>query len=182
MINVSMGFTTADGESMPSIFSRIRSNGIPVAAAAGNRGEKNFWLPASLRTTVSVGAVDFEYDRYGMSAHSSKLNIWAPGGAIWSLSNTDDTSLRQLSGTSQATPHVAAVMAIILSNEFQYGKPFDASLVDWVIDILEGNWLQEAVNTDKEMVSRNSPRNLLQTGIGHPGRGTFPYFRPQEDA
>ncbi|ORX77111.1 subtilisin-like protein [Anaeromyces robustus] len=94
------------------------SQGVHFTVAAGNNGNNACqYSPASASEygAVVVGSIgnDDTYSKF--SNYGSCITLYAPGYKILSTSNLDNTSFREMSGTSMAAPHVAGVMALILS-------------------------------------------------------------------
>ena len=94
-------------------FSAAREAGILMLAASGNDGLQIRNYPASLQGVVSVGAVDPDDLVADFSNGGRTLDLVAPGVDI--LSTIPDGDIFPASGTSAATPMVAAVAALVWS-------------------------------------------------------------------
>ncbi|MEK6446616.1 S8 family peptidase [Priestia aryabhattai] len=107
---------------------------VTVVAASGNDGMEELSYPASSNYAISVGAsnrldIVSDYSNYGKG-----LDITAPGSDIPSL--VPDGNVTYLSGTSMATPHVAAVAGLLLSqNPGLKPKDVETRLTDTAKDI-----------------------------------------------
>ncbi len=64
--------------------------GIITVAASGNTGGTDFLYPASYDNVISVGSVDWNYDRSSFSTKNSKVDVAAPGSSIVSFWNVLD--------------------------------------------------------------------------------------------
>src|SRR3954469_7669631 len=124
VINLSLGGSPVDSiigsdETFTKAAQTPTSHGIVVVAAAGNDTAPFCEQPAVTGPLLCVGAVD----RRGMrSFYSSSGDIMAPGGTALTgdpsediLSTYNDGKYETLAGTSQATPHVAGVAALLES-------------------------------------------------------------------
>ncbi|MEH7326158.1 peptidase S8 [Priestia megaterium] len=107
---------------------------VTVVAASGNDGMEELSYPASSAYAISVGAsnrldIVSDYSNYGKG-----LDITAPGSDIPSL--VPDGNVTYLSGTSMATPHVAAAAGLLLSqNPGLKPKDVEKRLTDTAKDI-----------------------------------------------
>jgi len=123
IINMSLG----GGRALTSennAFKFLADEGIISIAAAGNNGNTELSYPASYKAVISVAAVDSNRNLASFSQRNSEVDVAAPGVAIRSLGTNN--GYRFLSGTSQACPHVAGVVALMMS--FNQTIPRDSIL------------------------------------------------------
>ena len=139
VINLSLG---GDGNSntVRADIDRAVAAGITVVAAAGNDGRGTVSFPAALPNVIAVGAIDGRKQKAPYSNFGTELDLVAPGGdnrrddtgpngvpdgrpdGILQQTLDPDSAERGIfndfgyffvTGTSQATPHVAALAALL---------------------------------------------------------------------
>ncbi len=118
IISMSVGSTLSSDQvaAFQPTFAAARAAGILMVAAAGNSGSITKIYPASLPGVVSVAAVDGTDARAEFSTFNKLVDIAAPGVDLLSTSIEDPSGYERMSGTSMATPHVAGVAALVLSD------------------------------------------------------------------
>ena len=161
VINLSLG---GDGNSQTvrnAIDSAV-AKGITVVAAAGNDGRGTVSFPAALANVIAVGALDGRKEKAPYSNFGAELDLVAPGGdnrrddtgpngvpdgrPDGILQQTlDPDSAEQgifndfgyffVTGTSQATPHVAAVAALLYRQGITKPEAIKAALEQTAEDL-----------------------------------------------
>jgi type VII secretion-associated serine protease mycosin len=110
------------GGGVPSDLTRIaiqyaNDHGVVVVAAAGNAGQSGNapLYPAAFDEPIAVGSISSNQQRSPFSNWGSYVDIVAPGDGIVSLWSSSDNTYAWASGTSMATPHVAAAAAMVFA-------------------------------------------------------------------
>lgn len=115
IINMSLG-----GSSSSAILEQFcelaYNEGVLLVAAAGNSGTRpgrgdNVGYPAKYDSVIAVAATDQNDNRGTFSSTGPAVEISAPGVSI--LSTTPNNNYASYNGTSMASPHVAAVAALV---------------------------------------------------------------------
>ncbi|TCI21140.1 S8 family peptidase [Exiguobacterium sp. SL-9] len=111
VINMSLG--GSQSRTIGYMLKYAYDRGVVVVAATGNEGDSNLSYPASSKYTISVGATNTfgivsDYSNYGRG-----VDVVAPGTKVASL--IPNGNVVYMDGTSMATPHVSAVVGLLLS-------------------------------------------------------------------
>lgn len=160
VINMSLGINaryniTSDPILDPAI-EYAYNNNVTLVAASGNDGNrKNVSFPASHPLIIAVGATDYNNGVVRYSNKGRGLDIVAPGGDTSTDANGDsyvDGILQEtyidgswgyyfFQGTSMASPHVAALAAMIISNG-NASSPAEVkqALQESALDLYETGW------------------------------------------
>lgn len=112
---------------------------IPVVSAGNDSTNTSYACPANVNEAITVSALkrstngnlvfDSSYSNFG-----KEVDFSAPGTSIESAGISSNTSYVRMSGTSMATPHVSACVALVLSNP--HYKDYD---INQVITLLAEN-------------------------------------------
>jgi hypothetical protein len=133
-------------------------------AASGNAGQSTVSYPAAYSQVIAVGAVRYDQTRTSYSQYGSAIEIMAPGGDMgvdqngdgygdgvlqntfagyagwWSKANPTSFSFYFYEGTSMASPHVAGVVALMISNGITGVENIRSTLHDTAIDLGASGW------------------------------------------
>jgi len=129
VINLSLGGTGFCTKTSAAAFQMAMANGTTIVIAAGNESiDAKISSPANCPGVITVASTSITGGRSGYSNYGGSVAVAAPGGGFTNASDvitstlptgktvsTDDTTYGTMAGTSQATPHVAGVVALMLA-------------------------------------------------------------------
>lgn len=144
VMNMSLGHTSptdAERELINASMQKSVEQGCTLMAASGNENNNvSTSCPANNSWTISVGSLtekeDGSYERSWFSNYGERLDFVAPGDQITSA--WADGSEVTISGTSMATPHMAAAAAMIKLKHPTYDQwNIYKTLQDYEVDLGE---------------------------------------------
>jgi len=112
VINMSLG-NYAQADFLHDAIKYAYDRDVVLVAASGNDNTSNPGYPAAYPEVVAVAATDSDFQRASFSNYGNYIDVAAPGVNI--ASTYTNNQYASLSGTSMASPHVAALAALIRS-------------------------------------------------------------------
>jgi len=152
IVNLSLG--GGSNQATNQAVAALVQNGIHVVVAAGNDGgDACLTSPASEASAVTVAALENTADILtDFSNFGNCVDIIAPGRNIKSASANTPDQLTVFSGTSQATPHVAGTIALIIANS---GNLSPTAMTNKLIKLSSKNVVDEST-------LRGTPNNVVR--------------------
>jgi len=139
--------------------------GIHFAVAAGNdNADSCNYSPAAAEKAVTVGASTLADERAYFSNYGKCNDIFAPGLNIQSTWIGSKYAVNTISGTSMASPHIAGLLAYMLS--LQPAKDSGYALADITPKKLKSNLLAIATEGSLSDVPSNTKNILAWNGGG----------------
>jgi thermitase len=112
VINMSLG-NYANAEFLHDAVKYAFDHDVVLIAATGNDNTQDPGYPAAYPEVLAVSATDWNQNRASFSNYGNYVDVMAPGENI--ASTYPDNQYAALSGTSMASPHAAALAAMIRS-------------------------------------------------------------------
>ncbi|MNI01704.1 Thermitase [compost metagenome] len=144
VINLSLG-NYADSQFLHDAIKYAYDRDVVVVSAAGNDNTERPGYPAAYPEVLAVAATSANGEKASFSNYGDYIDVAAPGESI--ASTYPDNQYAALSGTSMASPHVAAlaglvrslnpaltnkeVMALMTSNAVDLGEPGQDKYYGW---------------------------------------------------
>ncbi len=113
IINMSIFANGKPPGSFEQTLSNARARGVIVVGITGNQGGGEVMYPGRYESVVAVSAVSETSLLAGFSNHGIGVDVCAPGDGVTTF--TTGGRVVSQSGTSFAAPHVAGVLALLLS-------------------------------------------------------------------
>ena len=114
VINMSLG--GGKSQIMNKAVDAAFQNGVISVVAAGNSADDAcLYSPSSAELALTVGATAINDQMAYFSSYGNCTKILAPGLAILGAGTASKNAVRYASGTSMSSPHVAGVIAAIMS-------------------------------------------------------------------
>jgi len=151
VINLSLGSTTED-LGVKAAVEYAYAHEVFVVAASGNDGNEVPFYPAALEKSISVSSIDSNSVISSFSNYGSTIDLSAPGDLVYTTNMGNGYA--KVSGTSFAAPHVAGVLALLVSyNQYSFSEIYEniyTTSIDLGTegkDIYYGNGLINAYNS-----------------------------------
>jgi subtilisin family serine protease len=129
---INMSFGTAESALGPQdpkphdeVVRYALARGVLLVAASGNSGIEERYYPAAHDGVIAVGSVDEDGEVSGFSTRGEHVLLCAPGRGVWTCGLE---GYQKVSGTSFASPFVAAVCALLVARAERRAWPLSPAL------------------------------------------------------
>lgn len=133
VINLSLG-NYADSQFLHDAIKYAYDRDVVIVSASGNDNTERPGYPAAYEEVIAVAATNAAGERASFSNYGDYIDVAAPGESI--ASTYPDNQYAALSGTSMASPHVAALAGLVRSlNPALTNKEVTSLLTSNAIDL-----------------------------------------------
>lgn len=131
--------------------------GVVTVASAGNSNQDAIGRsPARAEQAFTVGAANWDRTRAAFSNYGSSVKIFGPGVGIKSLGLNNGYAT--MSGTSQAAPYVAGLIAYLMSKE---GLATPKAVLDRVKELAIDGVVQDTKGSEN-LLAYNGRQGVIQ--------------------
>ena len=128
VVNLSLG--SASDSVLSTVIAKSLGTGMLLVAAAGNGGPTAApSYPAAYPGVIAVTAVDAQKRLYVRANRGAYVAIAAPGVDVWVPLAANDSKGKYMSGTSFASPFVAAAVAQAVASQPKTATPASAQVI-----------------------------------------------------
>jgi hypothetical protein len=111
VVNMSLG-SPSYNPAFAKLCETASEEGMLIAAAAGNDGDRSYNYPAAYKGVLAIAATDRDNAWLRFSNANDQVDLAAPGGDVYSCV---PGGYAEYSGTSMASPHAAGSLALLRS-------------------------------------------------------------------
>ncbi|MFA7326433.1 MAG: S8 family serine peptidase [Candidatus Kapaibacterium sp.] len=148
------------------------ANDVVMVGSSGNNNWYRKHYPSDFEEVISVGGITERFFKSSISNYGNRIDILAPGQAVPSLSPNNQYSAK--SGTSVASPHVTATVALLLEQNSKL-KPEEIKFI-----------LENSATDDKEFPGWDPfyGKGILNinNALNSKSKGTVTITYPENDA
>lgn len=157
IINMSLE-GTAFSQALQDAADSAYAKNILVVACMGNYNSSAPSYPGALKHVMAVGSTSaddsrtspFPWSSSSGSDYGPDISVVAPGNYIYSVSNAGNNYFDQYwSGTSQATPHVAGLAALLLGQDRSRNADTLRKIIEMTADDRVGDPVEDTKGWDK---------------------------------
>ena len=157
IINLSLGGTGSSATLQNAIDYALNKN-VVVVACMMNTNSETIYYPAAYPGVIAVGSTNpddtrscpFYWKPTSGSNYGNHISVVAPGNYIYGLNYQSNSNYNfYWGGTSQATPHVAGIAALLLAQSPSRTAAQIKSIIEQAADDLVGNPSEDTPGWDK---------------------------------
>lgn len=187
VINMSLGGGRRS-KTLESAVNYAWSNGVVLAAAAGNSNDPSPTYPAKYEKCIAVAATDDDDLKASFSSYGDWVDVAAPGVSVFSTWNDEDSYLgpqpvcdttgycyKYGSGTSMSTPHVAGLAGLLWATGYGTDNQTVRDRIERLADAIPGTgdyWTWGRINAARavgdEVIEEPTPEEPGNGKKGNP--------------